>query len=1026
MYSKLKFFICLILLWLIPLISYASVSDGTDGSANSLDPYEVGYDFEVGGIYYKITSDSTVTTSEGEKEYSGVVVIPDVVKYNKKTYKITKVSGFRHSPYVTEVTIPKYTETISGFYFRVCSMTGGPGIKSNDNDSIDDTRDTSVVTIQSRLRKVNFNAINCKNVYFSINISTMLGGGYNGFSSPFPSTLKEIEFGENVERIPNGLLYGCEDIEKLIFPKSVKYIGWYIIREKSDNINHCEFYCSDLQEIGWLPKNKDCVELRSSFITYPCGVEHYINYNYATGVNTDRTKNSSMFHDFIGLKPNANGKVNLPKWVKKIAPNAFSVCNFILNLEIPDGVETITQNTFANCSAIEEVTIPTSISHIEENAFNGCKNLKTLYFNAENCIVDSNVFANCTSLTEVVFGDSVKSIPDYIFLSCTSLKTLHMPESLREIGFGAFENTSITEVTIPKNVVSIGGYAFEDCKNLTTLNYNASDCVIGLDVFLGCNSLSNITLGENVTKIPSHIFYNVKKIKNIVIPSSVCEIGENAFQRSGLTQIYIPSTVTKLGMGAFSSCMDLTTVYYDVINSETDRLFADCESLCTMVIGENVKKIPDNFMSFCYSLNNVEIHENVREIGESAFAETSLTEVVIPKNVTKIGALAFATTTPLTVYYNAIDCNNTTRPFEENLSNIIFGEDVKRIPAYLLTNCVNLTQITIPQNISIISGCAFASCDNLKTVYFNAENCIVEVDQNGEIMPFYSTRIENVIFGDMVRKIPNDLLNGCYWVKHIQIPESVEEIGSYAFYEAGIRSVTIPNDVKKIGEKAFFCDELTSLHFNAEDCEFASENPENAIFYRCYSLDTVVFGSKVRKIPAGMFYSNPKFKNLELPENLVEIGECAFLYNSFNEVDIPDSVIKIGAKAFYGYSRMSVKLGKLVREIGELAFDGNDISDITSLNPVPPHITDCVFKQNTYNYTKLKVPTNSVDAYKNAVGWKNFKLFTGIDISSVEDISINNNTLPSYYNLQGIKVDNPQKGLFIKREGNITSKIVID
>ena len=731
MYSKLKFFICLILLWLIPLISYASVSDGTDGSANSLDPYEVGYDFEVGGIYYKITSDSTVTTSEGEKEYSGVVVIPDVIKYDKKTYKITKVSGFRHSPYVTEVTIPKYTETISGFYFRVCDMWGGPGIKSVENETIDDTRDTSVVTIQSRLKKVKFNAINCKNVYFSLNTSTMLGGGYHGFSSPFPSTLKEIEFGEDVERIPNGLLYGCNDIEKLIFPKSVKYIGWFIIREKSDNINYCEFQCSDLQEIGWLPKNKDCVELRSSFITYPCGIEHYINYNYATGVNTDCTKNSSMFHDFIGLKPNANGKVNLPKWVKKIAPNAFSVCNFTLNLEIPEGVETIEQNTFANCSAIEEVTIPTTVYHIKENAFKGCKNLKRLYFNAENCTIDSYVFSNCTSLTEVVFGDNVKSVPDYIFLNCTALKNVNMPESLKTIGQGAFKKTGITEITISKNVMNIGGYAFESCMNLTTLNYNASDCTIGLDIFLGCNSLSKVTLGDNVTKIPSSTFYNIKNLKNIIIPGSVREIEENAFCRSGLTQISIPSTVTKLGMGVFSSCQDLTKVHYDVVNCETDRLFSGCESLDTIIIGENVEKIPDNFMSWCDSLKVVKISENVREIGESAFAGTSLTEVVIPKNITKIGAFAFITTTPLTVYYNAIDCNDINRPFESSLSNIIFGEEVKRIPAYLLNACDNLTQIIIPRNVSVIGGMAFAECHKLKTVYFNAENCVVEPTQDG-------------------------------------------------------------------------------------------------------------------------------------------------------------------------------------------------------------------------------------------------------------------------------------------------------
>ena len=151
-----------------------------------------------------------------------------------------------------------------------------------------------------------------------------------------------------------------------------------------------------------------------------------------------------------------------------------------------------------------------------------------------------------------------------------------------------------------------------------------------------------------------------------------------------------------------------------------------------------------------------------------------------------------------------------------------------------------------------------------------------------------------------------------------------------------------------------------------------------------------------------------------------------FLFNSINEVVIPDSVTKIGAKAFYGTTRMSVKLGKSLQEIGESAFADNSISDITSLNSIPPRITDNVFSNSTFNYAKLNVPVNSIDAYKNATGWKNFKSFTGINISNLDDISINFNESPIYYNLQGVKVDNPKNGFFIKRQGNKTTKVIVD
>ena len=55
---------------------------------------------------------------------------------------------------------------------------------------------------------------------------------------------------------------------------------------------------------------------------------------------------------------------------------------------------------------------------------------------------------------------------------------------------------------------------------------------------------------------------------------------------------------------------------------------------------------------------------------------------------------------------------------------------------------------------------------------------------------------------------------------------------------------------------------------------------------------------------------------------------------------------------------------------------------------------------------------------------QNFLLkVSGIDDSGIEGISVDTPTNTRYYNLQGIRVDNPADGIFIKVSGGKSSKV---
>ena len=51
--------------------------------------------------------------------------------------------------------------------------------------------------------------------------------------------------------------------------------------------------------------------------------------------------------------------------------------------------------------------------------------------------------------------------------------------------------------------------------------------------------------------------------------------------------------------------------------------------------------------------------------------------------------------------------------------------------------------------------------------------------------------------------------------------------------------------------------------------------------------------------------------------------------------------------------------------------------------------------------------------------------FTSTEISGIENIEINENVAPVYYNLQGVKVANPENGVFICVQGDKASKIFV-
>ena len=146
------------------------------------------HDFEVGGIYYNITSPYTVAVTSGylQYKYNGAVTIPASVPYDGKTYNVTAIGyqAFAYSSGLASVTIPNSVTAIGNNAFYECS-----GLTS--------------VTIPNSVTSIgNYAFYNC-------------------------SGLTSVTIPNSVTSIGDDAFSGCSGLTSITIPNSVTSIGEY-------------------------------------------------------------------------------------------------------------------------------------------------------------------------------------------------------------------------------------------------------------------------------------------------------------------------------------------------------------------------------------------------------------------------------------------------------------------------------------------------------------------------------------------------------------------------------------------------------------------------------------------------------------------------------------------------------------------------------------------------------------------------------------------------------------------------------
>ena len=936
-------------------------------------------------------------------------------------------SAFASCSDLTSVTIPNSVNSIGYEVFEGCSSLTSLSVEAGNINY--DSRENCNAIIETATNKL---ISGTKNTIIPNSVTSI-----DELAFSFCYGLTSITIPNSVTSIGTSAFHGCQDLTSVTIPNSVISIGSFAFLE-----------CGNLSSVS-VGTVTPLVITESTFankanatLYVPIGSK--ANYEAA-----------SVWKDFKNIiegnivSKNVATAGTLSTLISDAEKNTITVLTLTGNL---NGTDLLFIREMAG-SNVKGVPTAGTLQYLDlsgatiEAGGDAYIDLDYTYIDLGNNVKLYDFIPDAKTSVANTFGD-------YLFAGCQQLKSVKTPANLISIGERVFEGSGLTSIDLNSGLETIkyGAFWFTKLSSITIPNTVTAIGANGWieNPFAYNNNLTSISLEEENDRysmsdggkllIDNNNDAVVCALGNEAIPEDITTIGSNAFcNRPELVSYTIPEGVTTL-----------TNPNDPNIGNNT---FSQCENLESIVIPEGITVISNSAFVECPKLNHVTIPSTVTRIGDFAFKETGLTKITIPASVTYIGEESFANNQKLATVISLISDPSTI-----TLKANAFAQQSGKIKTLYVptgttaayttagwdayfTNIIDHAILTatsysrvygeanptfgFTDNGGLYSGtptitCAATATSGVGTYdiviaagtitdasvqYVNGTLTITKAPlkitaksytkKQGEANPEFGVTYEGFKNSETDAVLTTKPTVTCAATKDspagtYDITVSGAVAGNYEIsYVAGTLTIeAAPTPMPEPKGTTFDVDTDDSSTKEVKVTFVVKESDSSGTPTVAISDDKDASGSVA--IPEAVTHNGVEYK-------VTEISEGAFQNNTgLKEVTIPASITSIGAKAFAGCKNLQAITINIIVPINLAVVGARGFT-----RAIGDDVFEGVDKENCILY----VPEGSVDQYKAAPVWKEFKHILPIKTSTgIQDVELTDGEPFDVFNLSGQKV----------------------
>lgn len=867
---------------------------------------------------------------------SGELTLPE-------TLTILGANAFDYCSSLTSLDITKATKltTIPAYCFRNCTSLSGVLEIPNNITTIGNyafrncNSDNGIILIlptnTESLKIGNYAFANTK-IKTPLNFKTItslqsLTIGEYAFSE---STISSLFFPENIGDFSigqyafykSGISNGSGDIAPLIIPKYITDLPYscfegctllsvVVLPDETMSYGGNLFNgCSGLTKVT-LP----CNVPMSSGMFYGTNIKELIVTPGLTDSNISTSNTFYSVSDVLNYRLDNSSNSSLKiKGYMELTKNYTSVpwSSTLTTATIKDGVLNLSNYMFYNCTQLRTLSIPVdcnvlsavyyhkdytqekgymeSIFNWKDVLYDGCERYSDYY--GDGCIhcknrglTDTNtvkyslsaVLSNCTNYTYN------KNVFTNVF-STKDTSTQNRQLNRLILTKGLASNGTVGSSSSIKTFK--GNFIYTQVANDSNLN--------GLIPWMQNENFEMLTVEPGVVIIPNRMFSDAKGLINIVMPCNLKPRGDSFANCYGVDNVTITTGLDLYG-NYVTDCYDYDRAA-NLSNEETsydDSPWYNARYAEKSTLGETYKRKSVNF----------KICEGVTSLGNRMFdtAKTtgyySIGDIEIASTV-----ISMDTSTFLDTYFGVYDENGFVR-----------GSDII-IPSELDFTILDPKTLEVSSS-PYVKNSQGEHLGKIRSVHViksaNGNKTLNYSTSNYNKLPWNCfDSVYTVTFADDLEYIPAYYFYKSKLSGNITIPSSVTYIGSSAFEQTAIKSITLSEGMTSISKFAF--NNISSL--TSVTIPKSVTNIGNNAFSNCtnlqdmYYLGTVNDWAKIDFVSdesnpmlyaKNEYFNNQKLTDVTFSEDITEIKNYAFCgCDSITSVVIGENISSVGEKAF--------------------------------------------------------------------------------------------------------------------------------